>query len=279
MTVREPAVAGRFYPGTAAEVTASVHQLFTQEAGEARDAVAVLCPHAGWVYSGALAARTLAQVRVPERVIVMCPNHTGRGARVSVYPEGSWRVPGAEVPIDAALAAALLTEAAAIRGCRADDVAHALEHAIEVLVPLLLARQPALRLVPVVVGGLEVDECVALGQAVARAAAAVRRGDDAGEILVVASSDMSHYLPEDETRRRDHAALIALATGDPEALARAVESNDVSMCGVRPACAMLSYARAVTASRPELVGYTTSGEAFGDYARVVGYAGVVVPRA
>jgi len=274
MRARPPAVAGRFYPGTVTEVTASVGELFTQATGEVRDAVAVLCPHAGWVYSGALAAKTLAQVRVPERVIVMCPNHTGRGARLSVYPEGSWRVPGAEVPVDAELASALLTEAAGIRGCRGDDVAHAFEHAIEVLVPLLLARQPALRLVPVVVGGLDIDECIALGQAVARAVASIRE-----DVLVVASSDMSHYLPEEETRRRDQAALVALVTGDPEALARAVENHNVSMCGVRPACAMLSYARAVTTSHPEVVGYTTSGEAFGDYSQVVGYAGVVVPRA
>jgi len=274
MSIRPPSVAGRFYPGTAAEVSAAVGRLYAGATPGDRDAVAIMCPHAGWIYSGKLAARTLAQVRVPERVIVLCPNHTGRGARVSVFAEGSWKLPGAEVAIDDELAAALLEESRGVRGCHADDDAHAYEHAIEVLVPLLLARQPALRLVPVVVGGIDVDECVALGGALARAVARV-----GGDVLVVASSDMNHYLPEDETRRRDQTALEALVSGDPVQLARTVEANKVSMCGVRPACAMLSYARAVEARRPELVGYTTSGEAFGDYAQVVGYAGVVVPRA
>jgi AmmeMemoRadiSam system protein B len=229
-----------------------------------------MCPHAGWVYSGKLAARTLAEVRVPARVVVMCPNHTGRGARVSVMAEGAWRLPGATVPIDAPLAAAIVAAAAGVRGVRADEAAHASEHAIEVLVPLLLARQPALSLVPIVVGGLDAAECAALGEALARAI-----GDQ--DVLVVASSDMSHYLPEAETRRRDQLALDALVTGDPAALFDAVERNDVSMCGVRPATAMLAYARARGARPPRLVGYTTSGEAFGDYSRVVGYAGVVVP--
>jgi len=141
-----------------------------------------------------------------------------------------------------------------------------------VLVPLLLARQPALRIVPIVVGGIVADECVELGRAIARAI-----GDD--DVLVVASSDMSHFLSDAETRRRDRTALDALVTGDPDALIDAVVAHDVSMCGVRPAAAMLAYARERGAGRPRLVGYATSGDASGDRDRVVGYAGVVVPPA
>ena len=268
--MREPAVAGRFYPGTAEEVAEDVAALFGGAPAGQERAIAVMCPHAGWVYSGKLAARTLAAVRVPERVIVMCPNHTGRGARVAIMTEGAWRVPGASVPVDAPLAAAVVAAAKDVRGARADEAAHAHEHAIEVLLPLLLARQPALRIVPIVVGGLAADECEALGRAIARAVS-----DQ--DVLVVASSDMSHYLPDGETRRRDRTALDALVTGDPTALIDAVVEHDVSMCGVRPAAAMLAYARARGAGLPRLVGYATSGEAFGDTDRVVGYAGVVVP--
>jgi MEMO1 family protein len=274
MTVRPPAVAGRFYPGTAAEVSSAIAQLYPSRPGPGRDAAAVMCPHAGWIFSGKLAARTLAEVHVPERVIALCPNHTGLGARVAVFASGAWRMPGGDAAIDEELAALVLEEASDVRGCRADIEAHAFEHSIEVLIPLLMARQPQLRLVPVVIAGLSTDECVAFGEAVARA---VERVGD--RVLVVASSDMSHYLPEAETRRRDEAAIAALITGDPGTLADAVARHDVSMCGVRPACAMLGYARTVGAAKPELVGYTTSGEAFGDYSQVVGYAGVVVPRA
>lgn len=277
-TTRQPAVAGRFYPGTPDEVAREVSALFAAApAGEDAPAVAVMCPHAGWVYSGALAARTLAAVHVPPRVIVMCPNHTGAGARVAVMTAGQWRVPGATVPVDAELAALVVEEARAIRGARADEAAHADEHAIEVLVPLLLARQPALRLVPIVVGGLAGDEAVALGEALARAVARLPAG--ARDVLVVASSDMSHYLPDAECRRRDRHALGALVTGDPDTLIDEVVAHDVSMCGVRPAAAMLAYARAVGAPAPRLIGYATSGDAFGDRDRVVGYAGVVIPAA
>ena len=277
-TTRQPAVAGRFYPGTPDEVAREVSALFAAApAGEDAPAVAVMCPHAGWVYSGALAARTLAAVHVPPRVIVMCPNHTGAGARVAVMTAGQWRVPGATVPVDVELAALVVEEARAIRGARADEAAHADEHAIEVLVPLLLARQPALRLVPIVVGGLAGDEAVALGEALARAVARLPAG--ARDVLVVASSDMSHYLPDAECRRRDRHALGALVTGDPDTLIDEVVAHDVSMCGVRPAAAMLAYARAVSAPAPRLIGYATSGDAFGDRDRVVGYAGVVIPAA
>ncbi|MCB9575086.1 MAG: AmmeMemoRadiSam system protein B [Kofleriaceae bacterium] len=276
MHARPPAVAGRFYPGSAAEVAHEVAQLYAGAAGGDVRAAAVMCPHAGWVYSGKLAAATLAGVHVPERVVVLCPNHTGAGARVAVMAEGAWQLPGAVVPIDAPLAHAILDEARAVRGVRDDARAHAGEHAIEVLLPLLLARQPALRIVPIVVGGLDGDECVALGQALARA---VARAGDGADVLVVASSDMSHYLPDGEARRRDRLALDALVTGDAGALVDAVVDHDVSMCGVRPAAAMLAYARARGAALPHLVGYATSGDAFGDYDRVVGYAGVVVPAA
>jgi len=273
MLVREPAVAGRFYPGTAAEVAADVAALYGDAGGAdaaGENACAVMCPHAGWVYSGKLAARTLASVHVPERVVVMCPNHTGRGARVAVMTEGAWKVPGATVPIDATLAHRIVEEAKGIRGARHDEAAHAFEHAIEVLLPLLLARQPALQLVPIVVGGLDLAECRALGEAIARAV-----GDL--DVLVVASSDMSHYLPDAETRRRDHLALDALSTGDAAKLINTVDTHDISMCGVLPAAAMLAYAHARGCQLPRIVGYATSGDAFGDYERVVGYAGVVVP--
>ncbi len=271
MEIRAPAVAGRFYPGTAALIADALRTLMPAGVDE-RAAAAVMCPHAGWVYSGKVAAGVLARVRVPARVVVMCPNHTGRGARLSIMASGAWRTPLGDVPLDDELGAALVEEARSIRGARADSLAHAGEHAIEVLVPMLRARQPALRLVPVVVGPLDTAECTALGQALARAIARV-----GGDVLVVASSDMSHYLPDPETRRRDRLALDALVSGDEARLMDVCEANDVSMCGVRPAAAMLAFVRARGAGRPELVGYATSGDAFGDRDSVVGYAGVVVP--
>ncbi len=274
---REPVVAGRFYPGTQAEADRAVKALYADlEVGD-RAALGVMCPHAGWIYSGALAARTLASVRVPPRVVILCPNHTGRGARVAVSMAPSWRTPVGDVAVDRALGAVLLDEldVEPVRGVAADEVAHAREHAIEVLVPLLAARQPALQLVPVVLGALSPTECRRLGAAIARAWA--RAGLTPGvDVMLVASSDMSHFEDERETVRRDRLALAALATGDPGHLLDVVDGNDISMCGARPAAVLLACAAELGAGRPELVGYTTSAPISGDTSRVVGYAGAIV---
>lgn len=271
--VRPPAVAGRFYPGTAADVARAVDALFAQApAGATRPAVAVMCPHAGWIYSGALAAETLARVDVPARVVILCPNHTGRGARVSVYADGAWALPGGDVAIDAELAARVIAAGAGtVRGVKADTDAHAGEHAIEVLVPLIRHRRADVRIVPIVVGHLSAAECAQLGTAIATAVG------DASDVLVVASSDMNHFEDEDETQRRDAVALAALASGDPAQLLDVVDGHDISMCGARPAAVACAYATARGGGKPVVVGHTTSAAVSGDRDRVVGYAGAIWP--
>ena len=269
--LREPAVAGRFYPAAAAEVRRAVTALYAGDAPAERAALAVMCPHAGWIYSGALAAQTLAQVRVPARVVILCPNHTGRGARVAVFPSGHWRVPGADVPIDAELAAAIVAAARGVRGLRADTEAHEREHAIEVLVPLVRYRRPDVAIVPIVVGQLDSAECVVLGRAIA---SAIGERDD---VLVIASSDMNHYADEATTEKKDARALAALMTGDPRRLLTTVDDEDISMCGARPAAVALGYAAARGGKPPEVVGHTTSAAVSGDTSHVVGYAGAIFP--
>jgi MEMO1 family protein len=268
--VRPPAVAGRFYPGDAAELAREVDgHLAAGQAGEPARAMALVAPHAGYMYSGGVAGQVFARVVVPDRVVVMGPNHTGRGERISVVPAGAYEVPGGAVPIDAELAAAILDE---VPGARADADAHRMEHSVEVEVPFLRARHPAVSFVPMVLAGLSERDAIAVGEGLARAVA--RLGAD---VLVVASSDMSHYLPDAEARRVDKIALDALMTGDAATLHRTVRERDISMCGVIPTTAMLAYARAAGATAPpELVAYATSADASGDRSRVVGYAGVVV---
>ena len=162
---------------------------------------------------------------------------------------------------------------AEVSGAEADAEAHRSEHAIEVELPFLVAKRPDVKIVPIVLSGVREAEVIALGEALHKAAEKVD-----GDVLVVASSDMSHYLPDEEVRKVDHVALEPLLNFDPSGLYRTVVDNEISMCGFIPATAMLAYARRANASAPELVGYATSGDAFGDRSRVVGYAGVVVPR-
>jgi hypothetical protein len=270
--IRPTAVAGRFYPGEAEELERQVTALLAAgESAAARPAVravAVMAPHAGYMYSGGVAGRVFAGVEVPERVIVLCPNHTGLGRRIAVVPAGRFCLPGGDVPIDEELAAAVLAE---VPGAEADREAHRFEHAIEVELPLLRARQPRLGLVPIVLAGLSEAEALALGEGLHRAVA--RAG---GGALVVASSDMSHYLPDEVARRVDHMALAPMLAFDPAGLYRTVRAHDISMCGFIPAAAALSYARLAGASAPELVAYATSGDAGGGRQRVVGYAGVIM---
>ena len=278
-SIRRPAVAGRFYPASADQLAREVASYLLPGAGEdagpgavtTRPACAVMAPHAGYVYSGAVAGRVFARVEVPPRVIIMCPNHTGAGPVISVMTEGAYRIPGADVAVDTALAAAIMSE---VPEARADRAAHRAEHAIEVELPFLLARQPRLRIVPMVLGRLPLAETLALGQALHRAVQRV--GED---VLVLASSDMSHYLPDARARVVDRMALTPLLGFDPQGLYRTVVTHDISMCGFVPATAMLAYAREAGAAAPELLAYATSGDAFGDTSRVVGYAGVVVPAA
>lgn len=269
--IRPAAVAGRFYPGDAGVLDRQVSAML--DAGRASGpslgaAIAAVAPHAGYIYSGGVAGRVFARVEVPERVIVLGPNHTGMGPRVSLVRAGRFALPGGDVPIDADLAAAILEE---VPGATSEREAHRREHSIEVELPFLRARNQEVRIVPIVLGGLREAEAIALGHGLHRAIARV-----GGGVLVVASSDMSHYLPDAEARRTDEVALEPLLAFDAARLYRTVRERDISMCGFIPATAALAYARQAGGTTPTLVGYATSAEASGDLSRVVGYAGVVV---
>jgi len=267
--VRLPAVAGAFYPADPAAVVADARRLTAPSDGAPpRAAIAAVCPHAGWMYSGALAGRLAAAVEVPRRVLVLAPNHTGRGARGSVWPGGAWRLPGADVPVDASFCRALCLRSTLLEP---DFDAHLDEHAVEVLVPLLAARQPALHLVPVVLGGLAFAECAALAAAIARTIEAAN-----GPTLVVASSDMNHYRSDAETRALDALALAPLEALDAQGLYTTVRAHGITMCGVVPATVAILAARALGATRATRVGYATSADAGGDRDRVVGYAAVTM---
>lgn len=262
--VRLPAVAGRFYPGDAAVLARDVAKYLGTPAPAPR--LGLVAPHAGYMYSGGVAGKTFRLARIPPLVVILAPNHTGRGARVSVLAARALRIPGRDVPVSSELSQRILRE---VPGATLDVRAHEREHAAEVEVPFLVALRPDVEILPIVLGGLGGDETVAVGRGLARALAGL-------DVLVVASSDMSHYLPDAMARARDKLALEPLLALDPEGLYRTVEDNDISMCGILPATAMLAYARENGAARAELAAYATSGDASGDYSAVVGYAGVLV---
>ncbi len=263
--VREPAVAGRFYPGDPERLAAALELLVPEV--ETRDVTAVLSPHAGFPYSGGIAGETYARVNVPTRVIVLCPNHTGRGAARAVWSRGEWLLPGGAVAIDAELAARLLERL----DLEADHEAHWSEHAAEVQMPFLRFRRHPIQVVPICLSHLSAGECVALGRGIARVI------EEAGHhVLLVASSDMSHYVDAQSAKQLDALALERLVALDPEGLHRVVEDREISMCGYVPATVALAAARELGASRGEVVRYGSSGDVTGDYGQVVGYAGALI---
>jgi MEMO1 family protein len=269
-SLRHPAVAGRFYPLSPDDLRAEAGGYLAQ-AGSTHTpirAIGCMAPHAGYMYSGHVAGAVFAQVQIPLRSIVLCPNHTGMGRALAIMSEGAWQTPLGEVPIDTELAAALKQRFPALQE---DSAAHRAEHAAEVELPFLQLRQPELRFVPIALGTGQFDSLDQLGKALANVIS-----EQKDPVLIVASSDMNHYESDVITRVKDHRAIERILTLDPRGLYDVVTQQAISMCGFGPAVTMLTAARLLGAKTAELVKYATSGDISGDRDRVVGYAGVVV---
>jgi AmmeMemoRadiSam system protein B len=262
---RMAAVAGQFYPGTPSGLSRAVGEL-TREVEGKEPAIGVVSPHAGYVYSGGVAGELFSAIRIPAISVVFCPNHTGLGEEAAIMSRGAWRMPWGDVPVDEELADRL-KEAAPI--LREDSAAHAREHSLEVQLPFLRRFRAEFRFVPVALGRLSLEECRDLGEAVAKVV-----GDEEERPLLVASSDMSHYVPDAVARKKDRMAIDRMLALDPEGLYRTVRSERISMCGVVPATVVLFAARALGATSARLVKYATSGEVSRDFDQVVGYAGL-----
>ena len=260
-----PAVSGQFYPGTASGLSRALLAL-TREVKERESAIGVVVPHAGYVYSGAVAGEVFSSVHVPGRAVIFCPNHTGLGEDVSVMSHGSWRMPWGDVPIDEELAARLETACPLLRE---DASAHLREHAIEVQLPFLHRFRPDVRIVPVALGRLSLEECRDLGETMADAIAG-----DPERPLLVASSDMSHYVPDAVARTKDKMAIDRMLALDPGGLYRIVRAERISMCGVLPATVVLFAALRLGATSARLIRYATSGDVSREFDQVVGYAGL-----
>lgn len=270
-TLRHPAVAGRFYPRNPDDLRAEASSYLSQAetTGQAPlRAVGCIAPHAGYMYSGHVAGAVFARVQIPQRCIVLCPNHTGMGRALAIMSEGAWQTPLGEVSIDTELALALKQSFPALQE---DSAAHRAEHAIEVELPFLQLRQPKLKFVPIALGTGQFEPLEQLGKALADVIATQK-----DPVLIVASSDMNHYESDAITRAKDHRAIERILTLDPRGLYDVVTQQAISMCGLGPSVAMLTAARQLGAKSAELVKYATSGDISGDRDLVVGYAGVVI---
>ncbi len=277
--VRKPAVAGEFYPSSAAALRAAVDALVAAAPPPRGGApIALVVPHAGYVFSGQVAADAFRQAEgeAYETIVILGPNHTDPTFdRVGVSRDRAFRTPLGDAPVDQALAAALVAEN---RDAVWHDRVHAREHAIEVLVPFVQRLFPAAKILPIVVGTTDLEVCTRLG----RSLATLLQGRRA---LLVASSDLSHYPTAADARRVDQETLAAIASLDAarvrETLARQLERGvarlETGACGEAAILTALAAARALGATHGRVVSYATSADSpAGDPARVVGYGAVVL---
>ena len=240
--IRQPAVAGQFYPGSKQALTEEVDRYMKTDK-EPVAAIGVVSPHAGYIYSGPTAGKVFAQTIVPETCIVLAPNHTGIGAMAAIMSDGTWELPTGEVPIDGNLAGKLK---AACDDFSEDALAHLQEHSLEVQLPFLLARQPKLSIVPITLQHIRFDACERIGRAIA---AVIK--DSKQDILIVASSDMNHYEEHELTKKKDQLAIDKVLAFDPKGLLTTCAQERITMCGVVPTAVMLIAAKELGATKGE----------------------------
>lgn len=265
---RPPAVAGTFYPADIRQLEQQADDLLGGQTFGPESWHAALVPHAGWMYSGRVAAAVFARCAIPSRVIVLCPKHRPGGAQWAVSPFEDWHFPGGQVRGDYSLAEKL---AERIDGLEIDAIPHLQEHAIEVQLPLLARRNPDLRVSGITVGHADYNDCLRFADGLAD----VIRSCEPAPLLVI-SSDMNHFANDRENRRLDELAMSALEQCDPHALYAVCREERISMCGVRPAVIVLeSLHKLGKLQECQRVAYATSANAGGDPTQVVGYAGML----
>lgn len=266
---RQPVVAGRFYDAHPDRLYGMVDGfLGLGVSKQTEPTVLAMAPHAGYVFSGGVCGKTLALANLAPTVLLLGPNHTGRGDRFALWSEGGWNIPGGRVPIDADLASAVMASSPQITP---DTAAHVQEHSLEVILPFLYRMNPETTIVPIAISAHVFDDLQAVGTAIGQTLKSFDR-----PVSIVVSSDMSHYISHDEAKARDEMALNAAVNLDPRGLFDTVRSNNISMCGILPMTTGLFAALEMGATKGELVAYATSGEVSGDFEQVVGYAGVLV---
>jgi len=277
MTVRNPVVAGAFYAGSRDALKSEIERCFTHELGPGevpeaatsgpRQLAALVIPHAGYVYSGPVAAHAygeLARDGGCETAILLGPNHSGYGAPVALWARGVWRTPLGDMKIDEPVAASLLGGA-----IEEDETGHRYEHSIEVQLPWLQYLYEDVKIVPMTMLAQDLETARAVGGAIARCQK---------DVLVIASTDFSHYEPHDEAARKDEALIEAIAQMNEEELYLRRQSLRATMCGYGPVMAAIVAAKAMGATTGRLLKYATSGNITGDFSSVVGYASLALSR-
>ncbi len=273
--MRYPAVAGSFYTSAPSSLRNEVRGYLEAAAREVKpkERIAIICPHAGYAYSGACAAYSYAACSnwagKDLTAVIIGPNHTGMGTPISVSFE-DWKTPLGEITCDKKLAEAIVNNG---KVARHDELAHAGEHSSEVQAPFLQVCCPQARMVGICMGVQDIASAQDLGMAVFTAVKKTGRN-----AIVIASSDFTHYEAAEVAKKKDYAAIKCLLGMDEDGFEGMCEERNFSICGHGPIAAAMHYAKLSGAKKCELLKYTNSGEETGDFAQVVSYASLVMGK-
>lgn len=277
MEVRKPAVSGMFYAGTAKELERQIEWCYKHELGPGaipqvnskgiREIVAIVVPHAGYYYSGPIAAHAyskLAEDGIFDTAVILGPNHTGYGYPVSLWAGVSWNTPLGEVEINKELTQRLLGDV-----LKVDETAHIHEHSVEVQLPWLQHLYKKVKIIPISMLAQDIETARAVGKAISQA------GDN---LIIIASSDFTHYEPHSVAVEKDASVIEAIVTLDEEELYKRCKNLNCTMCGYGPVASAIVAAKEMKAQKVGLLKYATSGDTSGDFSQVVGYSSIVIRR-
>ncbi len=265
--VRKPAVAGKFYPMSPDAINKQMKE-FEVEVKQKIDCMGVVSPHAGYVYSGGVAGAVYSHINIPDNVIIIGPNHTGIGEMVSLMASGEWEMPNGNVKINADLANDIISGSRYIKD---DSLGHLHEHSLEVQIPFIQHFKKKFNIIPITIMTLDYELCEDIGAALSDAIKEYNK-----PVLIVASTDMTHYESQESANVKDKKAIDEILKLDPKGLFETVVNKNISMCGIAPTTAMLIACNNLGAREARLVKYMTSGDVSGDYEQVVGYAGLII---
>ena len=279
--IRLPYRAGSFYAATSSQLNRELTGCFTHKFGPGSlpsptrqnltKTVALISPHAGYMYSGPIAAtgfHYVAKEGQPDTAIIIGPNHTGYGSGASVGVEGLWRTPLGDISINARLASTIQRNS---KYLDIDPIAHRYEHSIEVQLPFLQYVYDQFQLVPICMQMQDLEVSRDVGNAIADAVEDLN-------ILIIASTDFSHYEPQTVAVQKDEKAIMAITQLNQEELQNVIQTYNVSMCGYGPVSAAIVAAKRLGATKGRLLQYKTSGDISEDFSQVVGYASIALMR-
>lgn len=265
--IRKAAVAGQFYPSSKEKLKREIEGLVKTDLIKI-DAIACILPHAGYIYSGKVAGETISHINIKNKIILIGPNHTGYGSEFSIMTSGIWQTPLGEIKIDNTLANQLLINS---KHLEEDELAHLYEHSLEVELPFLQYFREDFEIIPITIASDRLEALKSLGKEIGATIENIKES-----VLIVASSDMTHYEPQKIAEKKDQEAIQAILELDEDKLFKKVKDLDISMCGYAPVIVIIAAAKYLKAKSAKLIKYLTSADTTKDQESVVGYAGLII---